>query len=166
MPRLRVAPWLRRAIEAAIAAAILAVGFLFGEGLSTGGQIYPVPSGVPGMLVLAPPVLALAVITVAYPVMMAATRSDALMGAVAAFLIAADATIVVASAPFVLEGIGRELRGGVLVALLALLPALVGLAGGQFATPLGFGRRAGAIGAIVAAATAIAIILVVGVVAI
>jgi hypothetical protein len=158
MPRLRVAPWLRRGVEAAVAAAIVAIAALAGERLSAGGTVYPVPSGLAGVLVLAPPVLALGVLTVAYPVAMAPTRSDALMGAVFAYLIAADATVVLAGSPFSLERAGRELPGGLLVGLLALIPAIAGILGGQLATPLGFGRRAGAIGALVAAVASLVVL--------
>ena len=158
MPRLRVAPWLRRGVEAAVAAAIVAIAALAGERLSAGGTVYPVPSGLAGVLVLAPPVLALGVLTVAYPVAMAPTRSDALMGAVFAYLIAADATVVLAGSPFSLERAGREVPGGLLVGLLALIPAVAGLLGGQLATPLGFGRRAGAIGALVAAVASLVVL--------
>jgi hypothetical protein len=158
MPRLRVAPWLRRGVEAAVAAAIVAIAALAGERLSAGGTVYPVPSGLAGVLVLAPPVLALGVLTVAYPVAMAPTRSDALMGAVFAYLIAADATVVLAGSPFSLERAGREVPGGLLVGLLALIPAVAGLLGGQLATPLGFGRRAGAIGALVAAMASLVVL--------
>jgi hypothetical protein len=159
MPRARVAPWIRRGIEAAVAAALVAIGALAGERMSAGGTVYPVPAGITGALVLAPPVLALGVITIAYPVAMAATRSDALMGAVAAYLLAADATTVVAASPFSLERAGQQLGGGLLVALLALLPATVGLVAGQLATPLGFGRRAGAIGALVAAIASLIVLV-------
>jgi hypothetical protein len=155
MPRVRLAPWIRRAIEAAVAAALVAIGTLAGERMSAGGTVFPIPSGITGALVLAPPVLALGVITIAYPVAMAATRSDALMGAVAAYLIAADGTTILAASPFSLERADQQLGGGLLVALLALVPAVIGLVAGQLATPLGFGRRAGAAGAIVAAIAAV-----------
>ena len=165
MPRVHVAPWIRRAIEAAVAAALVAIGALAGEQMSAGGTVYPVPAGMVGALVLAPPVLALGVITIAYPVAMAATRSDALMGAVAAFLVAADVTTIVAASPFSLEGVNQQLGGGLLVALLALTPAVIGLAAGQLATPLGFGRRAGAAGAIVAAIASLVVLVAIAMVA-
>ena len=157
MPRLHVAPWIRRAIEAAVAAALVAIGALAGEQMSAGGTVYPVPSGITGALLLAPPVLALGVITIAYPLAMAPTRSDALMGAVAAFLVAADVTTIVAASPFSLERANQQLGGGLLVALLATTPAVIGLAAGQVATPLGFGRRAGATAAIVAAIASVVV---------
>jgi hypothetical protein len=161
MPRLRLAPWIRRALEAAVAAALVAIGTLLGTRMSAGGAVYPLPAGIAGVLVLAPPVLALGVITIAYPVAMAPTRSDALMGAVAAYLVAADVTTIVAASPISLERTNQQVGAGLLVALLALVPAVVGLVGGQLATPLGFGRRAGAAGAIVAGiASAIALLAV------
>jgi hypothetical protein len=165
MPRVRLAPWIRRAIEAAVAAALVAIGTLLGEQLSAGGAVYPIPAGMTGALVLAPPVLALGVITIAYPVAMAATRSDALMGAVAAYLVAADVTTVVAASPLSLERADQQLGGGLLVALLALAPAVIGLVAGQVATPLGFGRRAGAIGAIAAAAAGVIVLIAISMVA-
>jgi hypothetical protein len=165
MPRVRLAPWIRRAIEAAVAAALVAIGTLAGEQLSAGGAVYPIPAGMTGALVLAPPVLALGVITIAYPVAMAATRSDALMGAVAAYLVAADVTTVVAASPLILERADQQLGGGLLVALLALAPAVIGLVAGQVATPLGFGRRAGAIGAIAAAVASVIVLIAISMVA-
>jgi hypothetical protein len=165
MPRVHVAPWIRRAVEAAVAAGLVAIGTLAGVQMSAGGSVYPVPSGMAGALVLGPPVLALGVITIAYPVAMAATRSDALMGAVAAFLVAADVTTIAAASPFSLERAGKELGGGLLVALLALAPAVVGLVAGQLSTPLGFGRRAGAVGAIAAAIASVVVLVAIAVVA-
>ena len=159
MPRLRVAPWIRRGLEAAIAAALVAVATLLGTQLSAGGALYPLPAGIAGSLVLAPPVLALGVITSAYPVAMAPTRSDALMGAVTAYLVAADVTTIVAASPISLERAQQELGAGLLVALLASVPAVVGLLAGQLATPLGFGRRAGAVGAIVAGIASVVVLL-------
>jgi hypothetical protein len=160
MPRVHVAPWVRRAIEAAVAAGLVAIGTLIGARMSAGGPVYPVTSGITGVLALAPPVLALGVITIAYPVAMAPTRSDALMGAVAAYLLAADVTTIVAASPFSLERLGQQIGGGLLVALLALTPAVIGLVAGQLATPLGFGRRAGAVGAIVAAIGSVVVLTV------
>jgi hypothetical protein len=59
--------------------------------------------------------------------------------------------VVLAGSPFSLERAARELPGGLLVGLLAFIPAVAGVLGGQLATPLGFGKRAGAVGALVAA---------------
>jgi hypothetical protein len=160
MPRQLVPPWLRRALEAAAVSAVVAIGALVGAGLAAGGP-YELPSGVPGALLLAPAVFGLAVLPVAYPVAMAATRGDAILGAVAALLIAADVTIVLAGGRVLLRPGGVELGIGLLIAILAALPALVGLLAGEALTPLGFGRRAGAIVAITSAVAAAAVLAVI-----
>ena len=163
MPWLRLSPWLRRGLEAAIVAAIVAIASLAGDRLSAGGGSYALPDGPVGGLVLAPAVLALGVLTCAYPLAMAATRSDAILGAIAAFLVAADLTIVLASDPILLGAGDRQIAGGLFVALLALGPALMGLLGGQVLTPLGFGRRAGASAAILAAIVAAGVLEIVAI---
>jgi hypothetical protein len=151
MPRLRLTPWLRRGVEAAVVAAIVAVASLVGERLSASAGQMALPDGLIGGLLLAPAVLALGVLTCAYPIAMAATRADAVLGAVAAFLIAADITIVFAADRIILGPGDEQLSGGLLVVLLAFGPAVMGLLAGQLLTPLGFGRRAGAVAAILAA---------------
>ena len=161
MPRLRLPPWLRRGLESAAVAAVVAVATLYGDRLSEGGGAYALPHGALGALVVAPAVLALGVLPSAYPLAMAATRSDAIFGAMAGFLIAADVTIVLAPQPILLGPADQQLAGGLLVALLALSPAALGLLGGQVLTPLGFGRRAGAIAAIVSAIVAAIVLIVV-----
>ncbi len=154
--------WLRRAVEAGLFAAILSVGTLVGFQLSSGTAQLSMPPGAAGALLLAPPVLALGVIPVAYPVLLAATRADALFGSVGAFLIAGDLSIIMAGGRLVLEGSAREVPMGLFVAGLGAIAALVGLAAGQLLTPLGFGRRAGAVSAVAAAASsALVVVLVV-----
>ncbi len=128
----------------------MAVTPLLGD-LLAGPEPHPLPTGIGGALQLAPAVLALGVVTTAYPVAMAATRSDALLGAIAALLLAADATLILAAGRIVLPNQGVEVGAGLLAAALALVPAVLGLAAGQLATPLGFGRRAGGLTALVAA---------------
>jgi hypothetical protein len=151
----RVPAWLRRSFEAGLAAGAVAVVSLVGGKLS-GTEVVVLPHGVPGALLLAPSVLALGVIPAAYPVALAATRSDALLGAVAAFLIAADAAALLAAGRLQVEGTGLELPAGFLTVLLAAAPAAAGIAAGQLATPLGFGRHAGAWSAAVAAIASLA----------
>jgi hypothetical protein len=161
MPRQLVPPWLRRAIVAAGVSAVVAIGALAGAGLVAGGP-YALPPGVPGALLLAPATFALAVLPIAYPVAMAATRGDAILGAVAAFLIASDLTIVIAGGRVVLTPGGVELGSGLLIGTLAAGPGIVGLLSGELLTPLGFGRRAGAIAAVAAALAAVAILAAIG----
>jgi hypothetical protein len=157
MPRQLVPPWLRRALVAAAVSAVVAIGALAGAGLAAGGP-YTLARGVPGTLLFAPAVFALAVIPVAYPVAMAATRGDAVLGAFAAFLIASDLTIVLAGGRVVLAPGGVELASGLLVGTLAAGPAIIGLLVGEMLTPFGFGRRAGAIVAVTAAVAATAVL--------
>lgn len=162
MPRLRVAPWLRRGLEAAVVAAIVAVAVLAGNRLSAGAGPYQLPAGPAGGLALAPAVLALGVLTCAYPLAMAATRSDAVFGAAVAFLVAADLTIVFGAGPLLLPDGESQVSGGAFVALLSAGPAIVGVLAGQVLTPLGFGRRAGALAATLAAVVAIGVLATVG----
>ena len=145
MPTARLLPpWLRRGLEAGVIAALVAIVTLLG-GARTGaaGRIV-LPEGLAGSLLLAPAVLAIGVITVGYPVAYAATRWDALLGSIAAFLVSANAVALVVTTNVDMAGIERSMGLGVLVGVLALGPALVGLAAGQVMTRLGFGRRAGA----------------------
>jgi hypothetical protein len=159
MSRAAVPSWLRRGLEAALVAAIVAIAPLVGS-LLAGPPPHPLPGGLGGAVMLGPSVLALAVVTSAYPVTMAATRSDALLGALAALLLAVDATLVVAADRIVLPDQGVEIGAGLLVAALALVPAVAGLLAGQAATPFGFGRRAGGITAGVAAAAGVVVLAV------
>lgn len=153
MARLALPSWLRRALEAALLATAVAVLPQLPEIVEGPGRgVLPIGPG--AALFLAPAILALAVITAAYPVALAASRSDAVLGSIAAFLIAADATLVLAGASVPLRG-GGEVPSGLLAAAAAVLPALAGLAAGQLGTALGFGRRAGAISAIVGAIGAV-----------
>jgi hypothetical protein len=163
MPRLRLPPWLRRGLESAAVAAVVAIATLYGNRLSAGSGAYALPHGPLGALVLGPAVLALGVLPCAYPLAMAATRSDAIFGAMAGFLIAADLTIVLAPQPILLGPADQHLAGGLFVALLAIPPAAIGLLGGEMLTPLGFGRRAGAIAAAVSATVAVIVLLVVAI---
>jgi hypothetical protein len=158
MPRLDLPRWLRRSLEAALVAAVVAIASLVGAGLSAGGEPYALPAGPSGTLLLAPAVLALAVIATAYPVAMAATRGDALLGAIAAVLIAADLTVIFAGSRVVLERSGTTIGGGLLVAALAAIPALVGLAASQVGAAFGFGRRAGALCALAATIAAVLVL--------
>jgi hypothetical protein len=158
MPRGGLLPtWLRRSLEAAIPAAVLAIGTLVAR-LGVDAEPAALPVGLAGALVLAPPVLGLAVIPIAYPIAFAATRSDAILGAIASFLIAADATVIVASSRVELEG-GSVLGMGLLAGLLAAIPAVVGLLASQFVSPVGFGKRAGGWSALVAGVGAASAVL-------
>jgi hypothetical protein len=155
MPRPFVPPWLRRGLEAALVAAIVAIASFAGDRLNTSAGPLPLPAGPAGALLLAPAVFAIGVITAAYPVAMAATRGDAILGVIAAWLVAVDVTILFTGGHIVLDNAGVMLPVGVLVGLLALLSVAAGLAGSQVGASLGFGRRAGAIAAVASAIGAV-----------
>jgi hypothetical protein len=77
---------------------------------------------------------------------LAATRGDAVLGSVAAFLVAADLLMVVsmvAGSSIWVSPLSRSLPIGTVAAGLAVPAGLVGLLVGQLTTPLGFGRSAG-----------------------
>ncbi|HEY6056713.1 MAG TPA: hypothetical protein VIV06_01715 [Candidatus Limnocylindrales bacterium] len=147
LARGRLPPWLRRALEAGLVSGVVAGGALLSSGLGPGGEPRALPDGLTGLLVLAAPVLVLGVLAVSYPLTMTATRPDAVLGAIGAFLIGADIAVL-AGGRLVLGAGDFEIAAGLFVAGLALGPAVIGLAAGQLLTPLGFGRRAGAWSAI------------------
>lgn len=149
--------WLRRALEAVVVAVAVSVVSLVGGQLST-PETVTLPVGAPGALLMAPAVLAMAVIPVAWPMAMAATRSDALLGALAAILVATDLTLVLASGLLEMAPLDRAFPAGFLAVLLAAGPALLGILAGQLVAPLGFGRHAGAWSAAVGAGSAVVVL--------
>jgi len=85
---------------------------------------------------------------------------DAMSGGAvaAAFLLAADATTILAGSRLTLATPAVNLPAGLLAVLLAIVPAALGPLAGQAAVPVGFGRRAGAWTAAGSAVAAIAIL--------
>jgi hypothetical protein len=122
------------------------------------------PSGIGAGLVLALPVLSIGVLAVAYPVTMAATKGDAILGAVTAWIVAADmlavATVAIGQ-QLLLVGAGITVPLGVVASVFAAPAALGGLLAAELFTPFGFGRRAGRLAAIAAAAIATPILVLV-----
>jgi hypothetical protein len=155
MPRPLVPPWLRRGLEAALVAAVVAIASFAGDRLGTSAGPVMLPAGPAGAVLLAPAVLAIGVITTTYPVAMAATRGDAILGVIAAWLVAVDLTILFVGGHLELERAGFQLPAGVLVGLVALAPLGAGLVGSQVGASLGFGRQAGALAAIASAVGAV-----------
>ena len=128
----------------------------------TGPGPIVLPSGLGASLILALPILSIGVFAVAYPVTMAATKGDAILGAVTAWIIAADLLAIVTALMgqrLLLLGSGVTLPIGVVAGLLAAPAALAGLLAAELFTPLGFGRRAGRIAALAALAVAVPILL-------
>ena len=159
MPAAVLPPWLRRGLEAGVIAGFVSIVTLFGATTSSAAGHVVLPSGPMGSLLLAPGVLATGVITAGYPVAYAATRLDAIFGAVAAFLIAALAAALLIQTQADMATFGRSMSLGVLVGVLALGPAIVGLGAGQALTRLGFGRRAGAFATVGAGSSALIVLV-------
>jgi hypothetical protein len=162
---LHLSPWLRRGIEAGVVGAVLAVGTLAALQLSRPEPRLVIPNGVDGALIFAPAVMALGVFVVAYPTFLAATREEAILGAFAAFLIAADALMLISFAlgdQVIVRALSRSLPLGVVGAALAAPVALVGLLVGQFTAPFGFGRSAGLRSALAGAGLGLIVVLAAG----
>jgi hypothetical protein len=85
---------------------------------------------------------------------------DATFGAVAGFLIGADVTSLLEQTRVYLPGVGVSVPLGLLVSMLAVIPASVALVTSQAGSPFGFGRRAGTWAAITAAVVSIPMLFV------
>jgi hypothetical protein len=165
MPALRPPGWLRRGLEAGLFAGLLAlltvIAYRWDRGAAVG--LAALPGGLAGTLVLALPVLAVGVFAIAYPVGLAATRLDAILGAITGGIVAADllTLITVAAGERVaILGGANVLPVGFLAALLATPAAVGGIAASQLFSPHGFGRRAGRFGAVAAVIIATPILLI------
>ena len=137
---------MRRGFEAGVIGALLAIGTLVAFQLSRPAPRLFLPNGLDSAMILLPAIVALGVFVVSYPTFLAATREDAILGIVAAFLIAADVFMVVsfvARDDVLVHPLARSLPLGVVAAAVGVPVAVVGLAVGQLTAPLGFGRSAG-----------------------
>lgn len=163
MGRRLVPNWLRRGLEAGAVGALFAVATLLAFQLSRPEPRLELPRGVDSSFILAPAVVALAVFVVAYPTFLAATRADAILGVVVAFLVAADALMLVSYLvhdEVVVHALGRSLPLGVVAAGVAVPAALAALLLGQLSAPLGFGRSAGLRSALGGAALGLVLVVV------
>ena len=141
-----VPPWMHRGFEAGLVGAFLAVGTLVAFQLSRPAPRVALPHGLDSAFILTPAVVALGIFAVCYPTFLAATREDAILGVIAAFLVAADAFMLislVARDEIMIHPLARSLPLGVLAAAVAVPVAVAALAVGQLTAPLGFGRSAG-----------------------
>jgi hypothetical protein len=162
MGRIRLAPWLRRGLEAGLFSAVLALATVLAWRWDTVGEgLRALPPGLQGTFLMALPVLSIGVFAVAYPIGLVATRQDAILGSIAGFLVAADVVALVTLAAGLRVAIldGTIVPVGLLAAILALPPAIAGLLASQLLSPVGFGRRASGWGAIAAAAVATPILV-------
>ena len=157
--------WLRRGFEAGVVGALLSAGTLVAFQLSRPAPRLFVPNGLDGSMILTPAVLALGVFVVTYPTMLAGTRQEAVLGVLAAFLIAADVLMLISFSQrdsVLVHLLSRNLPLGVIGVALALPVALVALVAGQASAPHGFGRSAGLWSAGVGALGALAVVLLAG----
>ena len=157
MERRRLLPaWLRRGFEAGALGALLSGGTLLAFRLSWPAPRVALPQGIDGSLILVPALLALGVLAISLPIFLAATRAEAILGALAGFMVAADLLMVVSlisRQSIFVHALSRSLPLGVVAAVLAIPAGLVGLVVGPLTTELGFGHSAGlraAVGAAVA----------------
>jgi hypothetical protein len=155
--RRRLLPaWLRRGFEAGALGALLSGGTLLAFRLSWPAPRVALPQGIDGSLILVPALLALGVLAISLPIFLAATRAEAILGALAGFMVAADLLMVVSlisRQSIFVHALSRSLPLGVVAAVLAIPAGLVGLVVGPLTTELGFGHSAGlraAVGAAVA----------------
>ena len=165
MPGLRLPLWLRRGLEAGLFAGLLSlltvIAYRWDRGAAVG--LAALPAGLTGSVILALPVLAVGVFAVAYPIGLAPTRLEGILGAITGAIVAADLLTFITVATderVAILGGARVLPVGFLAAILALPAAVGGIAASQLFSPHGFGRRAGRIGAVAAVIVATPILLV------
>jgi hypothetical protein len=156
--------WLRRSLEAGVVGALLAAGTLVAFEASRPAPRLTLPHGLDGVMILVPAVLALGVFATVYPIVTAATRHDAWLGSIAAFLIAADILMLISllqRETVLVRALSRSLPLGVVAVGLAVPAAVVALVAGQLSPTPGFGRSAGR-RAIVAGSVATLLIVLMG----
>ena len=154
---------MRRGFEAGVIGALLALGTLVAFQLSRPAPRLFLPNGLDSALILLPAIVAIGVFVVSYPTFLAATREDAILGIVAAFLIAADAFMAVSFVvrdDVLIHPLARSFPLGVVAAAVAVPVAVAGLAVGQLTAPLGFGRSAGLRSAVAGAAVGLVLAVV------
>jgi hypothetical protein len=138
--------WLSCGLQAGLIAGLLACGTVLAFRLGRPAPRLTLPNGIDGALILIPAVVALGIFAVSVPVFMAATRGDAILGAMAAFLIAADLLMgfsVLLGVSIWIHPLSRGLPLGTVAAIVAVPVGVGGLLIGQLTARLGFGRSAG-----------------------
>ena len=162
-PRRFFPPWLRRGVEAGAFGAVLSGGTLLAFHLSRPAPRVALPQGIDGSLILVPALLALGVLAVGMPIFMAATRTEAILGALAGFLVAADllmAVSFVSRDSIAVHWLLRSMPLGVVSAALAIPVAAAGIAAGPLISRHGFGHTAGLRAVLAAAVVALVMALV------
>jgi hypothetical protein len=150
-------------LEAGAVGALLSGGTLLAFRLSRPAPRVALPQGIDGSLILVPALLALGVLAVGLPIFLAATRAEAILGALAGFMVAADLLMAVSFVSrqlIAVHPVSRSLPLGVVAAVLAIPVALVGIGVGPLVSEHGFGHSAGLRAVLGAAVAALAIALV------
>jgi hypothetical protein len=158
-----IPPWLRRGFEAGAIGALLSGGTLLAFQLSRPEPRLALPQGIDGSLILVPALLALGVLAVGLPIFLAATRTEAILGALAGFLVAADllmAVSFISRQQIAVHWLSRSLPLGVVAALLAIPVAVVAIVIGPLASEHGFGHSSGLRAVLAGAVVALALALV------
>ncbi len=156
-------PWLSRGFQAGALAALLSCGTLVAFEFSRPAPHLILPEGIDGSLILVPALLALGVMAVCIPVFLAATRSEAVLGGLAGYIIGADLLMAISMifpqpvAVQILGGVGWPL--GMIAGILSIPIALAGIALGPLLGVPGFGHSAGLRAAIAAAVVALVVAL-------
>ncbi len=164
MGGIHIPAWLRRGLEAGIFAALLSLVTVvaLGWGHQGPGPVI-LPAGPGAGLALALPVFSIGVLAVTYPVALAATKGDAILGAITGWIVGANLlvmTTVIVDQRLLLVGAGVAMPLGVAASLFAAPAAVAGLLAAELFTPLGFGKRAGRAAALAASAVAIPILVI------
>jgi hypothetical protein len=161
--RPRIPAWLSRGFQVGFVGALLSGGTLVAFELSRPAPRVALPQGIDGSLILVPALLALGVLAVGLPIFLAATRTEAILGALSGFLVAADllmALSFVSRQLIAVHWLARSLPLGVVAAVLAIPVAAAAIVAGPLTSELGFGHSSGlravVVGAVVALALALA----------
>ena len=159
MERRRLIPrWLGRGIEAGLLGAILSSGTLLAFQFGRPEPRNFLPQGLDGSMILVPALAAISVLAISWPIFAAATRTDALLGAIVGLLVAADLLMgvsLVARQSIQVHVAFRTLPLGVVAAILAVPPAVAGIVA-ALTTELGFGHSAGLRAVVTASVLALA----------
>jgi hypothetical protein len=161
--RRRIPGWVRVGLLAGVVGSLVACGTLVAFQLSRPAPRLFLPNGLDGAMILLPAVLAVGMFAVCCPMFMAATRSEAVLGALAAVLVSADVLMGVSLGfrdAILVHPLDRSVPLGLVAAALALPVAVVSTLAGQLTSPFGFGRSAGlrsAVGGSIAGVVAVAL---------
>jgi hypothetical protein len=161
----RIPNWLRRGLEAGVVSALLSAGTLVAFEASRPSPRLTLPHGLDGMLILLPAVLSLGVLAIAYPTLLSATRPEARLGGVAAFLVAADVLMLFSllqRESVYVHVLSRGIPLGVVGVTLAVPVAVVAVVAGQLSATPGFGRSAGLRSVVAGSVATLTIVLIAG----